>query len=262
MRCAQCGREFSSGGVGGEVGKPICSQGCLHAYKQQTGYVHPVDAVLGLAGKAIGGAVSGAKARRQEQAQQEAYEQEQRRAEREERDRQDAEEEAAASAARHVITHEVVCPICDADVIAKMASDGETKVRCKQCKTRLKVEHDGDVTVLGPKDKKLSGAESMDIKEDRLCSQCKHFVKEGLKWKKWLALMGIVLVGAAIGWFSGGILMKIGMVVVTILAAIIGAFSLMVVFDECGNKDAVSASGMESPSNVNANLRCKFWEKK
>lgn len=271
MRCAQCGREFSSGGVGGEVGKPICSQGCLHAYKQQTGYIHPVDAVLGLAGKAIGGAISGTKERRREQAEQEASEHEQRRTEREERDRQFAEEKAAASAARHVITHEVVCPICDAGVSANMASDGETKVRCKQCKTRLKVEHDGDVTVLGPKDEPLSKAESLDIKEDRICNCCKYYLSSGDRtkkyWIRWPVVFGgIYLIGFAIG---GGVLWKIGGAVLlglVFLGMIIYRFALESGFKSfCKNTSAREITGnysFETPADINRNLRCKFWEKK
>lgn len=266
LNCVQCGRTFSFPEGGSNASSPAspiwcCSGGCVDAYHRQHGLgkYNPIPtAVLGLAGKAIGGAISSAKARKQEQAQQEAEDRERR----EEEDREYEEKKASASAARHVITHEVVCPICDADVTAKMASDGETKVRCKKCKTRLKVEHDGDVTVLGPKDKPLSGAESTEIKEDRLCSQCKWFLKDGkIYWKKWLILMGIVLLVSAVGWVSGGLLTKIGMVVITILALIIGFFNFIQVFDRCGNKDAVSAAGDDRPCWINANQRCKFWEK-
>ena len=163
--------------------------------------------------------------------------------------------------------HEVICPICDAEVTAKLASDGErkarfAKVRCGKCKTRLQVWRDGDVDILGPKDEVLSGAESMDINKDQLCSQCKYFSKKGIKWGKFFVLMVIVLVGAAIGWYSGGVWVKVGMIVMTILAALVGAYSFHSWSDQCGNKDAVSASRNDSPNLINANLRCKFWEKK
>jgi len=235
----------------------FCSKGCENAYKRENPSV-----ILGLAGKAIGGAISGVKDRKQAQAQQESYDHEFRQQQLEEEQEMRQQERAAASAARHVITHEIVCPICDADVSASLASDGKTKVRCKECKTRLQISHDGDVKVLGPKDNELSGAESLEIKEDRLCSRCKYFVKEGVKWKKWFVVMAIVGLGGFIAWETGVLLYRIGAIAGTLLAAIIALMSLYVPFDKCGNKDAVSASGMDCPSNVNANLRCKFWEKK
>lgn len=269
--CLQCGRPVGNcqGFTDGIMGHVFCSQGCIRAYKAANPGLETV--VGGLIGKAIGSAVSGSKARRQEQAQQESYEQEQRRAEREERRRAEAEEEAAASAARHVITHEVVCPICDADVIAKMASDGETKVRCKQCKTRLKVEHDGDVSVLGPKDEELSKAESLDIKEDRLCGECKSFIAPSSYNRKiWMVCLApfvvLYLYGLIQGWLSGH-WTTWGLAICFVPGLIVAGFMYMVLsrstgIDEyCGNKKAVAVSESRYCSHINPNLRCKFWEK-
>jgi hypothetical protein len=262
--CPQCGRDISNRG---EFVR-YCSKGCENAYKRDN-----PDIVLGLVGKAIGGAISGAKEGRQERAQQKAEEQEQRKAEREERDRQFAEEKAAASAARHVITHEVVCPICDADVSASMASDGETKVRCKQCKTRLKVEHDGDVTALGPKDEPLSKAEDLQIKEDRVCSLCKHHLSAGKRTQKWLlawcATLGVLyLLGFLTGW---GVYWKIGGAILLVLifaGAVFHRFVLCFSSERgelCLNTEARSVTGRSKsealPEYINRNLRCKFWEK-
>jgi len=228
--------------------------------------------VLGLAGKAIGGAISGAKERKQEQAQQEAYERELREQKRQEEEEMREQARAAASAARHVITHEIVCPVCDADISASMASDGETKVRCKQCKTRLKVEHDGDVTVLGPKDEPLSKAESLEIKEDRICSQCKHHLSSGKRnlkfWIRWPIIWGtLYLCGFATGW---GVYWKIGGAILfglLFLVVIIYRYALEDGFDAlCTSKDARSVTGRDKgdakPEYINRNLRCKFWEKK
>jgi transposase-like protein len=253
--CPQCGKDMSNRG---ELVR-YCSKGCENAYNRDNPNI-----LLGLAGKAIGNAISGAKERKQEQAQQE----EQRMVEREERRQAEAEEKAAASAARHILTHEVVCPICDADVVAKMASDGETKVRCKQCKTRLKVEHDGDVTVLGPKDEELSKAESLEIKEDRICSQCKHHLpsdKQNLKfWIRWPIIWGaLYLCGFAIGW---GVYWKIGgaiLSVILFLAVIFYRYVLESGFENlCTSKEARSVTGWNKSDWINPNLRCKFLEKK
>ena len=280
LNCVQCGRTFNFPQGGSNAGSPAspvwcCSGGCVDAYNRQHGLgkYNPVStAVLGLAGKAIGGAVSGAKERKQEQAQQKAYDAEQRRAEREERNRQDAEEKAAASAARHVITHEVMCPICDTKISASMASDGETKIRCQQCKTRLRVDYDGDITVLGPQNERLTKAESLDINEDRICSGCKHYLSSGERtkkyWIRWPAIIGgIYLVGCTIGW---GMIWKIGGAILlglVFICMIIYRFVLESGFISfCKNQEARSVTELcsfETPErNINPNLRCKFWEKK
>lgn len=269
--CLQCGRPVGNcqGFTDGVMGHVFCSQGCQRTYKNANSGLETV--VGGLIGKAIGGAVSGAKARMQDQADQEASEQEQRRVAQEERDRQFAEEKAAASAARHVITHEVVCPVCDAGVSASMASDGETKVRCKQCKTRLKVHHDGDVTVLGPKDAPLSKAESLDIIEDRICDCCKYYLSSGERtkkyWIRWPVVFGgLYVIGCAFGWgkiwaIGGAVLLAL-----VFIGMIIYRFVLESGFKAyCKNAAARDITGnysFETPADINRNLRCKFWEKK
>jgi hypothetical protein len=98
VNCGQCGKTFDTnrGGVTDitvRMGTFICSSGCLKAYKQQNNLIHPVDAVLGLAGKAIGGAINGVNARKQERSAQEVEEnasrKQQRRAERQMQEEED-----------------------------------------------------------------------------------------------------------------------------------------------------------------------------
>jgi len=211
-------------------------------------------------------AANKAAARRQEEAQQ--------RAEREERDREEREERRAAAAARHGIRHELVCPMCGEDVVANMANDGETTVRCKQCKTRLRVDNSGEITALGPKGKPFSGAEDPNIKEERLCGMCKSYLSESFLKRKnsrkaWigsLAPFGVLYLYGLTqqGWFGGH--WAIGGLVVFLPGLI--AKGIMAMWNSpharCSNETAVQTHRHTSdyPQHVNPNGCCKFWEKK
>ena len=264
--CLQCGRGVGSGQgfTDGIVGHVFCSQGCLKAYSQQNGITHPVDAVLGLAGKALGGAIGLGKNKGESSMILEESSSD-RALKRAEAERLRAEARAAESAARHVITHEIVCPICDAQVSANMASDGKTKVRCKQCMTRLEVKHNGDITVLGPKDEPLSKAESLDIKEDRHCDVCKFYQSSQKRKSRYLTRMVITfgclgLAGLFTGWG----------IVSSIVLGVVFLCMIYFRFDDgfkayCENNGARDVTGnysFETPADINRNLRCRFWEKK
>ncbi|MFA7256641.1 MAG: hypothetical protein WC047_03605 [Kiritimatiellales bacterium] len=191
------------------------------------------------------------------------------RKEREELRREEKEEAALSS--RHVITHKISCPVCDSDVIASMASDGETKVHCKKCRTRFKVTYGGNVTILGPKDMPLSKAEGLDIKEDRLCVRCKYYLSAMRRNMKFMGIWaGILVILYLIGFITGwGRLWGVGGGVVlsgVFLAILYHRFISLCDFERdelCLCKDAGSATGRSGakadPGNINPNLRCKYW---
>lgn len=263
VNCAQCGRSFDTnkGGVTDatiRMGTFLCSAGCLNAYKQQNNLIHPIDAVAGLVGKGIGNALD----RKKNRVAQEAEEKANREQEQEEEREQRRIEREAAAASRHVITHDVMCPVCDAEVTANMASDGVTKVRCKQCKARLEVDHDGDVTVLGPKDEPLAKTESLKITEDRYCTDCKFFKSPGAFWLKYL-IFTIAILAGLYGYMTFSEIHRILVIIAVVLLGIVLliAGAIMSPSDKCSNKKAISLESNRASWN-NPNLRCKFWKQK
>jgi hypothetical protein len=77
--------------------------------------------------------------------------------------------------ARHSLQHEVMCLECESLIVTQVVSDGECKVVCKSCKQKYVLSHKGNLTYIGPRGVAMTGAEDFNIKEDRLCSTCKHY---------------------------------------------------------------------------------------
>ena len=218
--------------------------------------------VAGLAGMAIGGAISKSRQQKGSRRQEEAN----RRAQWEERRARREAERTARAAARHVITLDAQCLNCGEIISASMASDGRTKVVCPQCSVRLRVDYDGDVTILGPKDAPLSKAEDLSITEDRLCSRCRYYRP---KWNRilkyyafWLVLLGaFYFYGWQAGWIHAYWKIVGTIACVLILGAVAFAHIMFVAFDDdiCANRDARSVTNQKDAHRINPNLRCRFW---
>jgi ribosomal protein S27E len=116
-------------------------------------------------GKAIGGAISNREAKAQAQAQaalerkaQQQAEEVQERAERLERKRaaeelrilaeaEEAKARATASAARHSIMLNIICPLCKNTNSVSLPSDGQTNLDCHGCNVNMTVVYTGEVTI-------------------------------------------------------------------------------------------------------------------